>query len=211
MKTKNLNLDFILPEQLNKEVFFNENLLKIDNFICSAIRGFVENIPDAIESGVKFIIDRGENRNKICFLPANGRIWKLIEPQDGMIFFCIDIRAFIYFNGADWIRINMGQETIPERFLPCEGRVAINNKINWLYLNGNTELSLRGSSHPIIEIIIKQNFEEIYNIHFDSRILWKNEEYISSRIPNNIDFIRLVKIPETEHYLGEIVNIGYRY
>jgi hypothetical protein len=237
MKTKNLKLDLVLPGQLNKEVFFNENLSKIDSFICSSIRAFVPDFPEDSYKAFKFIISEGKNKNKICYAPTGGRVWKLIEPEIGMIFFCADLRSFFYFNGDVWdeIRVSssidahssegaslalgtssaaaseIGSRCEIERFMPSSGDHTVINPISWIYLNGHTNLIMRDCRSHTVELVIKQNVAVVYNVTFDCHILWKDGAYESSRTPNSMDYIRLVKIPETEHYLGQVVNTGYSY
>lgn len=87
----------------------------------------------------------------------------------------------------------------------------ISQPINWLYLNGASKLQLKHCKSPKIDIIIKQNAESIFNVSFDSPILWKAESYVSSTAANSMDYIKLIKLPETEHYLGEVVKVGLSY
>jgi hypothetical protein len=43
MKTTNFNMELMVPNQVNKDVIFNESLLTIDNFLGITLNGFMDN------------------------------------------------------------------------------------------------------------------------------------------------------------------------
>ena len=65
MKTTCFNMDLMVPNQINKDVIFNESLLKIDNFLNSTVNGFIEDIPDNPGIGEKYIITSGKYTDSV--------------------------------------------------------------------------------------------------------------------------------------------------
>lgn len=216
MQTRNLKLDLIEPSQLNKEVFFNEHLCILDSMISNNIRALVSEVPRDEYKNEKFIITDGENKNKICYAPHIGKNWRFLDPIAGMAFFCLDIRNFIYFDGESWVPMASSAAFIEARedisFKGAIGDFLVTNSVTYVYLSGHAKIILRNNKNAILHLIVKQNYSSVFNIQFDAPILWKEKvAYVSSRVANKMDYIRLIKLPETEHYLGEIVYSGYTY
>lgn len=212
MKTKTYNLELILPDQLNKEVFFNENLGVIDSFCNNSIEAFVPSAPASTHKDKKFIITQGEHRNKICYATFPNKDWRYLTPTIGMTFFCYEQKNFTYFNGSEWIMQVVKSDMLPRNFESASGDAIIKDSFSYFYLNGQTKFIIENSGTSSITLIIKQNYSNIYDVSFDAPILWKNgRAYQSSRTPNKIDYVKLIKLPETSHYLCEVSSTGYSY
>ena len=56
MQTTNFNIDLMIPNQINKDVIFNESLITIDEFLKFTIDGFIDSKDEQIEIGKKYII-----------------------------------------------------------------------------------------------------------------------------------------------------------
>ncbi len=106
MKTQNFDLELMVHNQQNKEVFFNETIGVIDSFILQSVVGFVSSPPTESPKNLKFIINEGEYENHICFCNFENKPWKYMEPKLGMVLYCIEMRSFIYFDGTSWSHAN---------------------------------------------------------------------------------------------------------
>ncbi|MDX2050313.1 MAG: hypothetical protein SFT93_03995 [Rickettsiaceae bacterium] len=236
MKTINLKLDLIRPDQHNKEVFFNENLSVIDNFISTVIYDFVDTTPSDEFKDKKFIMRNGPNINKICFCPHRNKDWRYLDPYEGMIFFFVRDKSFIIFLDGEW-RENyyklselreagesvapMQQafepahgmrEKVPDKFEVASGEYIVNKKISFLYLQDRVRIRLLPARFSVVELIIKQNNAKICEIYYDAPIITKDRlPYFASRTKNNMDYLRLIKLPETDHYLAESIINDYSY
>lgn len=228
MKTNNFQLELMKPSQQNKEVFFNETIGIIDSFIMNSVMDFVDKEPDGEFKNLKFIITEGEYKNHICFSPFSSRGWSYMPPSIGMVYFCIALRSFVFFDGEAWqiyrpdtsaasgsISIDTGtsiSKISERRFVSAAGAISIRTKCNFLYIQDNIILNIDASSEDVFDIVIKQNHEKIYELNFDIPILWAaNIPYRVSQGHNLMDHIRLVKLPETDHYLGAVIQCGYKY
>ncbi len=225
MHTNNFHLQLMKPSQQNKEVFFNETIGVIDSFVVNSITDFVNKEPSDEFKNQKFIMLEGIYKNHICFSPFPSRKWSYMPPAFGMIYFVLALKNFVFFDGENWQTCNQAIESYAaggsyearredrhERFAGVVGEITLKTQYNFLYLQENTKLMLDPMTVSIFDIVIKQNFEKLYEVSFDVPILWgSNLPYRASAESNNMDYIRLIKLPETEHYLGEIVQYGYKY
>lgn len=233
MKTNNLELELISPDQLNKEVFFNENLLKIDSFINHTVQDFVEAEPSEEFKDRLFIISSDEHKDKIIFATSKDSEWEYLTPKTGMIFFICAKNSFYIYSGKEWIEHSSsvahpipaaGSASFPSveevpsvnNFIPdsFDGTVKeqyINKEVNYFYLNEDTKFMLKGLKFSKIDIILKQNYSNVFNVEFDVPVIWLNGEYVPSRTSNNFDYIRLINLPETDHFICEIVKSNFSY
>ncbi len=228
MKTNNLHLELMKPSQQNKEVFFNETIGVIDSFLKNSVMDFVSKEPEDEFKNQKFIITEGEYKDHICFSPFSSRGWSYMPPSVGMLYFCIRIRSFVFFDGMSWqihrlyesvsaaghsdyIEASTGAKVV-RKFVSAAGNISIRTKCNFLYLQDNTILNIDHSYEDVFDVVVKQNAEKLYELNFDVPILWASKiPYMPSRECNLIDHICLIKLPETDHFLGSIVYSGYKY
>ena len=103
MKTKNLELELMKQSQQNKEIFFNETIGILDSFIGNSITDFTTLEPSYQYKEQKFIITEGEHKNHICFCSFPTKKWSYLPPKIGMVFFCIALRKFTFFDGTSWV------------------------------------------------------------------------------------------------------------
>jgi hypothetical protein len=112
----------------------------------------------------------------------------------------------------DYSKENITEEPVEIFFEGASGDYEISKQMTYLYLGGKTKLILAGSKHIILDIILKQNSSKVFDVEFDAPILWKSGgKYVSSRSPNRFDQIRLIKLPETEHFIGEVIHSSTSY
>lgn len=211
MKTKNYSLDLLLPEEINKEVFLNENIAKIDTFLNMSISDFVLSPPAEDMKSNLFIITAGDNKNKILYSLTESSPWEYMDPIKNMIIYLISHNSFYLYNGTDWDILSSLSNTVPETFSGSDEEVIIKKQTNYYYLTQNTKFCIKDYKFTTIDFLLKQNAESIFEVEFDVPILWKDDEYISSRVVNNFDYIRLLNLPETDHFFGEIVKSNFSY
>ncbi|GAB4167830.1 MAG: hypothetical protein Tsb006_6700 [Rickettsiaceae bacterium] len=214
MKTNNLEMDLMVPSQLNKDIVFNESMLKIDSFINLSINGFVESLPDDIETGKKYIITQGEHANQICYRPVDSKPILLHQPKQGMIVALVQDRNFLIFDGLSWQEYSGGIKPTAENFTGVNDSFILppNEKYHYLYLNSNTDLNIESSSYPEISIIIKQSNTNSYKLTWSPNILWENAAiHKMTTTKNAIDFIKLYRLPETPHFLAKIIAQNFNY
>jgi hypothetical protein len=200
------------PMQTNKEIVFNEAILKLDGFCNAVIKSFVAEIPSQYEIGDKYILSEGENRNNICYIFAEASGWQQLQPKKGMIFFCEQLGETIFFNGQNWLPISSLNSS--SRFLGINNTFAPNANDNYLclYLRGNTTIDISNVHVNKITMIIKQNFEIPYAVSWGGQILWpnRNSHQITQNI-NNFDVLEFYRLYETDHFIAKIVGVNYQY
>ena len=103
METKNLQIQLMTQNQVNKEVVFNEAVNLIDHFINKAIKAFTVSLPLTPNEGDIYIIRNNEFEEKIYYFAAGA--WGAIAPKENMLFFIIEEQAFFCFHENKWQKI----------------------------------------------------------------------------------------------------------
>lgn len=209
MKTNNLAIELMIPSQLNKDIIFNESMLKIDCFFNISINGFIDTIDAKIDINEKYIIKDGEHRNKICYRSAESKPVNLLDPKKGMVIYVLN-QDFHYFDGSDWQKCS--DNSLPMNFKGINEHYLINNKLNYLYLNGDVELTIDSLNAIEISILLKQSAENNFQVSWPSNILWENKIiHNMTQEKNSMDLIKLYYLPETQHWLAKIVARNFNY
>ncbi len=218
MKTKNYAFDLMVPNQINKDIIFNENIVKIDYLLNFTIIDIVDSINQEIKIGYKYIISKGEYSNYIFYRHNISREIEYIQPREGMIFFCIATKNFIYFLNDKWhnniLLENNNKTTETYKFNVLKGyyKASAKNSIIFLYLADNSTIDLTDLKIKKFTFFIKQNSKTLYDLNWSNNILWPNKKkHIITPILNSIDLVTLYKIAETNHYLGVVTNQNYQY
>lgn len=224
MKTYNYSIDLMLPMQMNKEILFNEAQSKIDIFCNSSIIGFRDNLPNDLIVGGKYIIRSGEHAGYIGYCINSSKGWQLLKPKEGMIMFIFVENAFFTFSNNAWNKVitkeeyrqvNSNNSGIDEEtFIGIDGKfeVAENTEHLYLYLNNDCELDLQKLKARQVTIILKQHHQNTYNLLWSHNILWKQKtSHIMTKTANSIDIIRLYRLIETKHFIGEIIGQDYKF
>ena len=102
MKTHYYDNHLMVPMQINKEIIFNESIVRLDGFCNSSIKGFVEVAPSEYDIGDKYILTSQENKNAICYIFSHSHGWRVLSAKKGMCFFCDELSSFVVFDGANW-------------------------------------------------------------------------------------------------------------
>jgi len=218
MKTQNFNIDLMTPNQINKDVIFNEALITIDALLKHTINGFVESKNENIDVGKKYIITGEEDKNHIYYM-SSIQEKHTTPPQNGMLLFSIPNNNFLLYENDGWreIQIGGGNNNIPnidQNFTSInESFEILNNKSNfYLYLNGDTAISLGQINIPEITILIKQCYNASYTLTWPHNILWENQTtHVMVDVHNTMEVVKLFKLPETDHFLGKIVSKNHKF
>lgn len=102
MLTNNYDLDLMLPSQPNKDVVFNEAVIKIDSFCNMAIESFQSEVPGPLNLGAMHIIAEGQYAMSICYCASMAAGWRIQAPKKGMVFLVRSENKFFHFDGTRW-------------------------------------------------------------------------------------------------------------
>ena len=240
MKTRNLQIDLMVPLQEHKDTVFNESILKLDSFINIGVQSFVDYMPEELTVGEKHIILQGEDANKICYKPLNSKPICLHTPMEGTVVYVMSEACFYAFDGLKWITAGLLQPTpvstiatpidatarvlplpltapaptLVQNFIGVGGESVLHAELNiqYLYINADVEITATNIELPEVTVIIKQAYDAIHNITWSTNILWENKvAHNISRTKNAMDIVKLFKLPETDHYLGKIIAQNLTY
>ena len=81
MKTNNYKFDLMYQGQSHKDIVYNETILKLDANLNLSVVAFIENLPESVTHGERFIIAAGENKNKICYFAHQTKGIQYILPM----------------------------------------------------------------------------------------------------------------------------------
>lgn len=224
MKTTCFNMDLMVPNQINKDVIFNESLLKIDSFLNFTVNGFIEDIPDNLGIGEKYIITSGKYIDHICYISHESKGVQYFLPKQGMLVFSLKTHNFLLYINNQWqeIQLNSNNESNENIAIPNIDKnfTGINELFEapadksylYLYLKGDTTLGFEQTAIPELTIMIKQCYDASYTLTWPENILWEDKTpHLMSKTPNATDLIKLYQLPETTHFLGKIIAQNYQF
>jgi hypothetical protein len=224
MKTHNYNIDLMTPQQINKEVLFNESIITLDSFCNSVITDFTKHLPTDPQVDQKYIISSGDNAGYIYYCPHPSKGWHLLKPHVGMIMFVQKKNSFYIFENHTWKMVSLGdvitQTTQNDLLNETESFKSVANKFEiplesqnlYLYLNGNCQFDFSKSKSRESTIIIKQHYQNTFKTIWPNNILWKNKAPHQMTVTaNSIDIIKFYQLVETKHFLAEIVGQDYKF
>mgnify|MGYP006149673411 CR=1 FL=1 len=154
-----------------------------------------------------------EHTNQICFLPHEARDTQFITPKTGMVIFLTSQLCFFLFNGEGWIKVKTCSQ-IPENFNGINGEHAIQNDVtsHYLCLSANSIIALPESAISELTFIIKQNDEALFTLAWPDNILWENNAaHVMTATNNSMDVVKLLRIPESNHFLGKIISQNHQF
>ncbi len=237
MKTQNYQLDIIRSNLANKDVLINENFIKIDHLLNSSIKCFSDNILEDFSPGEKIILTSEDKKNIIVYKIEKGKNVEQIIPKDGMIVFVQSEKSFFIFSEGNWNPIAIGsvgnsgtQEpfklpenvavgastllTGNEKFMGIEGEYTApaNYEALHLYLNNDVQFNLDNIKTRMVTFIIKQHYNSVKKLEWPHNILWQNKtSHKMTEEANSTDIVRLYRLVETNHFLGEVVGQNYQF
>lgn len=209
MQTLRANIDLMKDGQINKELVFNEAMIKIDSLINLTISDFVNE--GDLETDDNFIISNGVNKNKISYINVNSISRQYFTPCNMMMVFIIKKNSFYIFNNQNWERLLFQKN---KEYIGIKDDFAIDeNSDSFLsiYLEGDSNISLKNIDFNEITIIIKQNCNHIFDINWSDNILWPQKGiYQTNRRNNTIDFLKFYKLSGEFNYLASF-ETNYEY
>lgn len=227
MKTHNYMLDLMRPNQMNKDILFNETIIKIDNFLNMSIDDFVDQIPKKSNERKIYIISSGAEKNNIYYTNYDNRTYHIIKAQEGMCFFVVSKQRFYLFTKNGWIAVvesSLGssapnlssalEQEVQEKFFALAGESEISSKniTQCYYLDNNSLLNLGKNTPAHFTVIIKQNATKSRSLLWSTNIIWQEKTpHNMSATLNAIDMISFYKLPESEHFIGHIIAQNYQY
>ena len=211
----------MVPGQINKDVIFNESLLKIDSFLNCTINGFIKDIPNNLEISEKYIITTGKYADHICYMSHESKGIQYFLPKYGMLVFSLKNHNFLVYIDNRWQKIQLNgnnkKSPIPiiDRSFTSINEVfeaPANKSYLYLYLSSDTILNFQQVAVPEITIMIKQCYDTSHTLTWPENILWgNNTPYTITTTPNATDLIKLYRLPETSHFLGKIIAQNYQF
>lgn len=239
LKTNRFDLELMQANSSNKDLIYNDNLLQLDSFMNFSITGFVKQAPASLNLGDKFIIGEGEHKNKICYKNKNQQSPALLSPTQGMIVFVQLENAFFTFNKDEWVKVAVSgadsnmQDTASssaknenvaigsnslltgqEKFLGIEKTYTAppDHSFLHLYVNNNVKINLDKVRTRLVTFIIKQHYQSEKKLVWPSNILWPNKTaHKLTMKANATDIVRIYRLVETNHFLGEIIGQDYQF
>lgn len=217
METKNYKFELMHQGQDHKDLVYNESILKLDANVNLTVLNFVENAPGTVSYGDRFIItSEGENKNKICYFAHPDKGVQYLSPHNNMFVFMVKDNCFARFHENRWHKINFAPDlpTPSTAFTGIRDEFVIpsNKDLHYLFLENRARLNFTEINKESFTIIIKQNHQATYQITWPENILWPGG--VATQITatsNSIDLFRFYKLPETGHFIAEIVHQDYRY
>ena len=203
----------MIPGQAEKDITFNESILLIDQFLNNSVNGLVEELPESLKVGDKFIITKGDRKNQICFLSHESREKEYLIPCENSVIFSRQQKSFFLFYENKWTIVGASQEKIPSNFIGASKEYKISNdsSYHYLYLSDNTTINLDGIELPEI-IIIKQNENDPKTLKWSWNILWENQlAHVITQTKNRFDIVKLFRLPESNHFLGKIISQNFKF
>lgn len=217
MKTPFYEIDLMIPLQLNKDVVFNESLLKLDSLVNPCVKDFLPQAPESLNVGDKFIITQGDDRNKICYRPNETKKIMMYQPKDGMITYVLSKKSFYIFSSDNWQTLANGMSAdVPlvkhDAFLGIEKKYIVpKHTHHYWYLNADTEIVIDDGVAEMT-IVIKQSTHSSYSIKWPKNVLWSSSTpHQMSLKHNSMDLVKLYKMPESVHFIGQIVAQNCNY
>lgn len=217
MKTNNLSLELMVPSQINKDIIYNEAILKLDDFSNLSICDFIDTCPSELDAGIKYIIRTGSKKNHICYRSHESKPVMLHEPRDGMVIYMISQGQFLFYSKNEWRECSDNQsQTLGKsnNFSGVYGQhtLDVTAKNHYLYLSEDTEIIAQNLKFETINLIIKQSHSTANNLTWSSNILWNNKTAPTSKpAKNSLSFFQLYALPETDHYFGIILGENFNY
>ncbi|MGC0372019.1 MAG: hypothetical protein DGJ47_000723 [Rickettsiaceae bacterium] len=213
MKTSNLNLNLMIPSQVNKDITYNESMLKLDCFANNSINGFITEKPSNLEVGEKYILLSGEDKNIIYYRSHESKNILEHKPSKGMTMFLINKNKFIFFNGNEWLDCIENTARQEGSFISIQKlfKLPAHKAVHYLYLAEDVNLSVSKMNFSEITILLKQSVDNLFKINWPRNILWPNADCEVVIKKNSMVIVKLYALPETDHYLGSIIAQNFSY
>lgn len=227
MKSQNYQFEFMKSDLANKDVLYNEAIIKLDTFLNMSVVDFIDKMPESSKAGEKYIITGNANKGYIGYLPYDGKQHEHLKPAEGMIVFVKSEQSFYTFNDNQWQKLFISTKNEDSKVSSSNSKIAENAKFVgiqgdyvapenedqlYLYVNDDVTINLDKVKQKLLTIIVKQHYSQTKNITWPSNILWqgKNPHQLTAT-PNAMDIVRIYRMVESNHFFGEIVGQNYQF
>lgn len=240
MKTSTFKLDLMQPGgAANKDLVYNENLLKIDCLMNSTVNDFIKELPNNAKAGDKYIVTTGEHKDKICYKSHQNKPLAFLPAYLGQVVFVQSVRSFFTYDGEAWGPVELMNQssssnasssssssssstniisntllTGDEKFTGIEGEyyAPIDHEFLYLYISNDVQVNLNNVKTRVVTFIIKQHYQDIKQFNWPENILWQNKapHQLTAKV-NATDIVRIYRLVETNHFLGEVVGQNYQF
>ena len=216
MKTTNFNMQLMIPGQANKDIIFNESLLKIDSIINLTINSVIDHPPEKLNINEKYLVSKGKHQDKICYISHKSKAIEFISPFQGMMVFALKNHCFLLYENKKWseLKLSDNEPNVDGKFTGIDGEFIAppSKSYLYLYLNTNTSISLDQVCIAELTIMIKQCSNNSRQLTWPNNILWEKKVVHSmTKTPNATDIVKFFRLPETTHFLGKIIAKNYQF
>ena len=213
MQTSKINIELMNHMQLNKELVFNEAMIKIDSLMNLVVEDFMNE--SDIRGDQIFIIQDGDRKNSICYFNVNSDQRQYFLPKAKIVAFVAKRKQFYMFDKEKWSPLSMDNEGVSKRqndYIGVSGNfiLKINSPITYLYLSGDAKIILQDIKLDEFTIIIKQNVGKTFFVEWEPQILWPKKQPMSIMTINSMNIISFYKLPNENTYLARL-DLNYQY
>jgi hypothetical protein len=217
MQTSKINIELMNEMQVNKELIFNEAMVKIDSLTNLIIEDFINE--ENINNDNSFIILNGENKNKISYININSNERQYFMPQKVLLVFIVKKNNFYMFDSQKWEPLSFhfnieSNKNVLNDYIGISNEFYINSnssKFTYLYIQGDTKIMINEVKYNEFTLLIKQNCNTTYNLQWGDNILWPEKGgYVANKIKNNIDIIKFYKLAKEDSYIASY-ETNYQY
>ena len=214
MQTRRLNISLMEEQQINKELIFNESIVKLDSMMNIVIEDFID-AENHISpySDLAYIINAGPQKNHIIYKNINTKNYQYFLPQSEFIIYIKSKSNFYIFHEGKWRELGH-QDTNAKKYNDVAEYYDINGNTperEYLHLNGNTKITLSKISFPQLTLIIKQNYEAVLNVEWRGNILFPSNFKPDMKLKqNSFNVFTFYSIPHENHCLM-LFSLNYQY
>ena len=217
-----LNLELMHNNQVGKEIIFNESIIQIEQLCSQMVLGFIDQPHKELKKGLYIISNSGDRyHNHLSYLLLDS--WRYIPPQENMIFFIKEEKAFFKFQENSWHKISQEHSSESSTYISTQTKeskkleyigvsdkyiVPIDQDFLHLYVNDNLTIEINNHQSAKITLLIKQNYQKKCKIIWADNIIFQQKA--EDLEINRLMVITLYKTPEDDRYLTHISGI-YSY
>lgn len=199
--------------QINKELVFNEAMVKLDSMMNIVIEDFIDHRDQVSNSSPSaYIVVSGTEKNHIIYKNINTQAYQSCIPQSNCIAY-INSKSNLYiFNGQEW-RVLGYQDNNTIDYTRLSEYYTINENTSareYLYLNGDTQIELNKISVPQLTLIIKQNHSTVFNVEWVGNILFPGNFRPSTKLEqDSLNIFTFYSLPQDKNCLMQF-SINYQ-
>ncbi len=231
MKTRNYDINLMTPGQSDKETYFNQAMVKLDNLINLSAQKLVKQAPTTLKVGERYILSGANDKSMVCYsTDSSGRVETITAPE-GTTCYVKEENCFYIVEEQKWKKLdgvvngNPGVITeatkLPtdlvnkeEKFFGINEKyeLPVDSKNLYLYMNGDCELDFQKIKNREFTIIIKQNWQKTFKLTWPYNVLWANKvTHKLTMTANAIDMVKFYYLIETQHFIAEIIGQNYQF